>query len=689
MKLNEIIDNYAPLIKLSKKEIKQLSKPWITIGIRNSISRRDKLLRKFIKCKDLGRKNELHQEYKILRNEIVSLIRTSKNNHYRNFFSDNSKDIRKTWKGIKSIINIHNIKSGQPSSMTINKEQNSNPLDIANGFNNYFSNIGHNLQESIHATGSNFSDYLTNPSEHSLFLEPVDSEEIIHIIDSIDNSKASGPHSIPTDILKMIKCNISIPLREIINLSFSMGIYPRKLKIAKVNPIFKDKGDPLLFENYRPISLLSNINKIFEKLAYKRLNSFLTKYNCIYDLQFGFRAKHSTDHALISLTEMVREALDSRKFSCGIFVDLQKAFDTVDHGILLSKMDYYGIRGLANNWFRSYLTDRQQFTSINGYDSNCSSMKFGVPQGSVLGPLLFLIYINDLNKAIKFSVVHHFADDTNLLVSDYSLKKIQKQINLDLKALCKWLRANKISLNANKTELLLFRHPNKKIDYNLRIKLNGKIIIPSVYVKYLGVYIDCHLNWKFHVNEISTKLSRANGMLSKIRHYVSHHTLIMIYHGIFSSIMRYGCQVWGQANQTSITLGKVQNKALRIINFTNFRATCNKLYHDCKVLKLEDNIKLSNFLFAYDCYTKNLPASLNNKLHLAETGHELNTRNTQYKSFIVPTVRTRIFGLNSVRSKSVAIWNLLNRRFYIHKLFDKKRNFCKGLIKKYFFEDYI
>ena len=163
----------------------------------------------------------------------------------------------------------------------------------------------------------------------------------------------------------MIKCNISIPLREIINLSFSMGIYPSKLKIAKVNPIYKDKGDPLLFENYRPISLLSNINKIIEKLAYKRLNSFLNKYNCIYDLQFGFRAKHSTDHALISLTEMVREALDSGKFSCGIFVDLQKAFDTVDHEILLTKLDYYGIRGLANNWFRSYLTDRQQFTSID------------------------------------------------------------------------------------------------------------------------------------------------------------------------------------------------------------------------------------------------------------------------------------------------------------------------------------
>jgi len=537
-KINQTLDNYAPFKKLSKKEYKQLQKPWITPGVRKSISRRDKLLNKFIKCNDIEKKKELHLEFKQLRNRIVSLIKISKKDYYSKYFTENSRDIKKTWKGIKSIINIHNIKSGQPSTMVVENEPNSNPITIANGFNNYFSEIAQNLQENIHSNSS-FSDYLINPCEQSFFLEPVDSDEIIFIINSIDNSKASGPHSIPTDILKLIKCNISVPLKEIINMSFQLGIYPNKLKIAKVNPIFKNKGDPLHFENYRPISLLSNINKIFEKLVYKRLFSFLNINNCIYELQFGFRAKYSTNHALISLTEKIREALDSGKLACGVFIDLQKAFDTVDHDILLKKLEFYGVRGLTNDWFRSYLTDRYQFTSINGFDSNHNKMKYGVPQGSVLGPLLFLIYINDLHKAIHFSVVHHFADDTNLLVSDFSIKKIQKQINHDLKALCKWLRANKISLNASKTELLVFRHPKKKIEFDLKIKIDGKIIIPSTYVKYLGIYIDCHLNWKYHVDELSTKLSRANGMLAKIRHYVSYLTLTMIYHGIFSSLLLY------------------------------------------------------------------------------------------------------------------------------------------------------
>ena len=232
------------------------------------------------------------------------------------------------------------------------------------------------------------------------------------------SSKATGPHSIPTEILKLIKPNICHPLKEIINLSFATGIYPDILKIAKVIPIFKNKGDELLVSNYRPISLLSNVNKIFEKLAYSRLYSFLNLHNCIYELQFGFRAHHSTNHALISLTEMIRNALDNSNFACGIFIDLQKAFDTVDHEILLKKLDYYGVRGLANNWFKSYLSNRQQFVSINGFNSKNLTMKYGVPQGSVLGPLLFLIYINDLHKAIKYSVTHLFADDTNLLVTN-------------------------------------------------------------------------------------------------------------------------------------------------------------------------------------------------------------------------------------------------------------------------------
>ena len=314
-------------------------------------------------------------------------------------------------------------------------------------------------------------------------------------------------------------------MKEIINISFATGIYADILKIAKVIPTFKNKGDQLHVMNYRPISLLSNINKIFEKLVYSRIYSFLNLHNCIYELQFGFRANHFTNHALLSITEMIREALDNSNFACGIFIDLQKAFDTVDHEILLKKLEHYGIRGLSNSWFKSYLSNRQQFVSINGFNSKNQVMKYGVPQGSVLGPLLFLIYINDLHKAIKFSKVHHFADDTNLLVVGKNLEDIQKLINRDLKFLCTWLRANKISLNASKTELIIFRDPKKKSTHEIKIKINGKKLMPSKFVKYLGIYIDCHLNWKSHLTEISSKLSRANGMLCKIRHFVNFETL--------------------------------------------------------------------------------------------------------------------------------------------------------------------
>ena len=250
------------------------------------------------------------------------------------------------------------------------------------------------------------------------------------------------------------------------------------LKISKVIPVFKDKGNYLECNNYRPISLLSNINKIIEKLMHERLYSFLSKHKCIYDRQFGFRNRHSTNHALLDLIEDIRNAMDNNKFAVGVFVDLQKAFDTVDHNILLNKLDHHGIRGVANNWFKSYLSNRNQFVIKNGVNSDLQSMKIGVPQGSVLGPLLFLIYINDLHSTITFCTTRHFADDTNLVIKNKSLKQLKKQLNFDLCKLVSWLKANKISLNKSKTEMLIFRHPNKTLDYDLKIKLDGKKIYP-------------------------------------------------------------------------------------------------------------------------------------------------------------------------------------------------------------------
>ena len=217
--------------------------------------------------------------------------------------------------------------------------------------------------------------------------------------------------------------------------------------------------------------------------------AFLKKHDILYELQFGFRAKHSTTQALISITEKIRSALDSGNVTCGIFIDLQKAFDTVDHMLLLQKLEHYGIRDNANKWFKSYLTNRKQFVSINGFQSDEALMQFGVPQGSILGTILFLLYINDLNNASRFCTTRLFADDTCLLIKNKNLKQLKKHLNLDLRNVCNWLKANKISLNSSKTEMLLFRHHNKVINYNLKIKIDGKKLLPSDFVKYLGLYI--------------------------------------------------------------------------------------------------------------------------------------------------------------------------------------------------------
>ena len=284
------------------------------------------------------------------------------------------------------------------------------------------------------------------------------------IIGNISTKKAIGPNSISNLILKEFKEKLKIPLTIIINISFLTGKFPKQCKMAHITPIFI-KGNKLDSSNYRPTSLLPNISKILEKAMYSRLSKFLDKFHCLYKKQFGFRNAHSTNHALISITEEIRKALDNNEFSCGVFLDFQKAFDTTNHKILIDKLHHYGIIGATLSWFESYLTNKIQQTIVNDTVSDKIELPHRVPQGSVLGPLLFLIYINDLNEAISHSIIHHFADDTNILFSHKSLKKINKCINHDLSQIVQWLRANRISLNASKTEIILFP-PKTKTIYN-------------------------------------------------------------------------------------------------------------------------------------------------------------------------------------------------------------------------------
>ena len=324
---------------MSKKEIKLKHNPWITKDILQSIKKRENLYKHYIKAKDPDIKQTYHNKFKQIRNQILTESRKGKETYFQNFFKQNASNIKNTWKGIKEIINIKSLSKKHPDSLLINNKLIYEPKEVADTFNNYFSSIASELQSKIHNHGKDFSAFLENCNPNNFFIKPTNVLEVINNINDLSSNKALGPNSIPTDVFHLIKLSVAKPLVEIINLSFEKGIYIEDLKISRIIPIFKDKGSDLHYINYRPISLLSNINKIIEKLMNERLYSFLQKYRCIYEMQFGFRRGHSTNHALIDLTEDIRKAIDDNLYSVGVFIDLQKAFDTVDQSLIIMELE--------------------------------------------------------------------------------------------------------------------------------------------------------------------------------------------------------------------------------------------------------------------------------------------------------------------------------------------------------------
>ena len=655
-KLKELVEIHTPTRKLTKKQIQRKNKPWITKGLRKSIIKRDNLLKKYIQSKIPSTKKNLHIKYKYYRNTITKLIKQSKINHYKKFFENNINNSKKIWNGINNIIHNSKDKNNNNIFLEINNETIENQSEVAGAFNEYFGSIAQNLQNKIPNFG-NFEDYVTGlTSPDSFFFKAVTQAEMLKTIKALNHSKSTGDFSIDRHIFDCIPNELAIILTSLINLTFETGIFPDSLKIVKVIPVFKNKGSNLITNNYRPISLLSNVDKIFEKLVHKRLTSFFLKHNLFYNKQFGFRKSHSTNHTLINLTENIRKSLDSGQFSCGVFIDLQKAFDTVDINILLRKLELYGIRGKCNQWFRSYLTNRRQYVSVNGKKSSLRQVLFGVPQGSVLGPLLFIIYINDLPNGLLFSEATLFADDTCLLYSNSSLKLIEKFMNIDLKRLFKWLCANKISLNVSKTEVLLFHDTHKNLNHNIRLKLNGKPLYFSESVKYLGVFLDNFLSWNIHFETLSLKLRKANGLISKLRHFAPLSVLLCFYNSFFDCHLRYACQIWAQ-NSKCPRIFKLQKQCLRLMTFSKYNAHTSSLFFDLKIVKLYDLIKLNNILLVFLVLTKSAPLALINTYNLKKYPDCHNTRGNALGLLMRPQCKTSKYGTNSVIYQSIVQWN--------------------------------
>ena len=316
--------------------------------------------------------------------------------------------------------------------------------------------MGPTLAKSIPHVNKSPLSYLGSRLTESIYLAPVSENEIGHLIKSLKDTIV-GFDDLNAMCIKISSQFLVKPLTHICNLSLSQGIFPEQLKIANVIPLYKS-DDSMLFNNYRPVSVLCVVSKIFEMIMYNRVTTFL---EILHGNQYGFRKKSSTHVALLTFVDKVIQAIENGEYTLGVFLDFSKAFDTVDHKILLDKLDHYGIRGCALFWFRIYLSHRFQYVTYSGSQSSQQLIKCGVPQGSILGPLLFLVYINDLCIVCKITEPVLFADDTNLFSSGSNASSLQDGVNNDLAIIAEWLKVNKLSLNIKKTNFMCFSAKNK------------------------------------------------------------------------------------------------------------------------------------------------------------------------------------------------------------------------------------
>jgi hypothetical protein len=532
-------------------------KPWMTTSLANCCKKKNKLHHK-LKLKPTQHNKDKYVKYQSILKKVIEKARSQ---YFDNLFDLRQSSLKRMWTCINDIINKPSKKSKIISLKNRNRVLTSD-IDIAKGLNNNFADMP--LDISATFLGSS-NEYVTpQRTSVSAFLFDTSPAEVLSNITQLKTKTSCGPDELPNHVLKLAAKQIAVPLSHIINLSLHTGVFPEELKHGIITPIHKG-GPTDIPSNYRPIVVLSGISKLFERTVKTRMVDFLASRKLLSDSQFGFREKLSTEIALNKMVDTIIQKIDNKQKTIGIFLDVKKAFDTVDNKILLQKLNAYGFRGITLNWFASYLKDRPVQTKVNGTLSDIRISNIGVPQGSILGPILFLIFIDDLLHLLSnYCKVICYADDTTIIVSSENFTLLKTTCSDVLEIVSTWFCKNKLVLNVEKTNYMYFTLRQSADEFHLAI--NGTQLNRVKSTKVLGVTLQEDLKWNNHVNNVSTKLARSVGILYKLSQNIPESSLKSVYNSLFLPHMTYCISVWGNANQmASRRLLALQKRAARII----------------------------------------------------------------------------------------------------------------------------
>lgn len=583
-KLSNIVNMNTKVYRTTCK--KRILKPWITGGLLRCIRHRDRLHKRHKTCPS---NHILEITFKRYRNYCNSLLRKLKSNYEKSLLQ-NAKTPKDSWKAIKAIINYTGDKSTSDGLLNSN-------LNNIDTINKYFSQIGKQLADAITVTRKPNYNFKVPRNHNSIVLLPPDESEIEALISNLKNNCATGWDSIPVQLLKLCKNTIVPPLTCLFELCYAQGIFPDVFKRALITPVHKG-GNRDDVSNYRPISVLSSLSKLLEKTLNSRLINFLESKSILANNQFGFRTSKSTDDAVSLLTDFVTTKVDENQKCIGIFLDLAKAFDTVSIPALVNKLDVIGVRGTALKIFGDFLYNRRQQVKIGSYVSSEENVVFGVPQGSILGPSLFLVYINDLClQPLCNGKIFTYADDTAIVFHGGTWEEVTRIAENGLHRLGQWLETNLLTLNVSKTSFIQFSFSKNNLN-NITIRAhscnypNGTgcsclSINKVTHVKYLGVILDERLSWEPHINVVTCRTRKLIWVFKKLRHAADFSLLRNIYYALAQSILGYCIGVWGGACKTRMMqLERAQRSLLKVMTFKPFRYPSKQLYENCELLTI-------------------------------------------------------------------------------------------------------